>query len=214
MTSPYETLGVPPTASPEDVRRAFRSKSRKAHPDSGGSKEELQKLSAAYHVLIDPARRKQFDETGSTQEYPSAFGLVAKMVIQCVTECLRVGQDPESVDILEQINARLSESIENLSTQQDQLKKLIAKFKKVTKRLTVKHGKENYLAEAMNAHVRLLESRVNAIPSERAKLEECLEFLKDYKYKPEAMKFVLASWGGTGYTIRDFQAGGTETDTT
>lgn len=47
----YETIGVPPDASPADIKKAYRAKARKKHPDAGGSVEEFQALSLAYETL-------------------------------------------------------------------------------------------------------------------------------------------------------------------
>ena len=48
MATPWhETLGVSPNASPDEIRAAHRAKSKTAHPDAGGSAEEMAKLNAA-----------------------------------------------------------------------------------------------------------------------------------------------------------------------
>ena len=64
----YETLGVPQTASVEDIRKAYKRLARKYHPDlnPGDTKAEarFKNISAAYEVLSDPERRRHFDEFG------------------------------------------------------------------------------------------------------------------------------------------------------
>lgn len=60
----YDTLGIEPDASADEVKRAFRSKASAAHPDKGGDGEEMAAINAAYAVLADPARRQRYDETG------------------------------------------------------------------------------------------------------------------------------------------------------
>ena len=60
----YETLGVPTSASLEEIRRAYRILARRYHPDvnPGKSSEEKFKLIAeAYRVLSDEAKRREFD---------------------------------------------------------------------------------------------------------------------------------------------------------
>lgn len=45
--SPFDVLGVPPTASIDDIERAFKTKARRAHPDAGGSTALMAELNAA-----------------------------------------------------------------------------------------------------------------------------------------------------------------------
>lgn len=65
MTTHYDTLGVPPDASADDIKGAFRRKAQQVHPDRGGSDEEMAKVNRAYAVLADPQARQRYDETGT-----------------------------------------------------------------------------------------------------------------------------------------------------
>lgn len=71
---PYEVLGLDRTASPDEVKSAYRKTALKTHPDKAAedkkaeAKEKFQQVAFAYAVLSDPARRKRYDETGSTSE--------------------------------------------------------------------------------------------------------------------------------------------------
>lgn len=60
----YDILGVPRTASAEEIKKAFRKQARKHHPDAGGSEERFKELNEAYEVLSDPEKRKQYDQYG------------------------------------------------------------------------------------------------------------------------------------------------------
>jgi curved DNA-binding protein len=61
MTDHYATLGVPRTASPDDIKRAFRKLASQHHPDKGGSTEKFQAIQAAYDTLGDAAKRAAYD---------------------------------------------------------------------------------------------------------------------------------------------------------
>ncbi|KAH8068322.1 hypothetical protein JL721_6898 [Aureococcus anophagefferens] len=59
---PYAALGVACDFSPEELRRAYRSASRDAHPDKeGGSQAKFTAVARAYEVLGDDRRRADFD---------------------------------------------------------------------------------------------------------------------------------------------------------
>ncbi len=55
MTNPYEILGVAPTASSEDIQKAYRKLAKKLHPDlNPGDKEAEEKfkeVAGAYDLL-------------------------------------------------------------------------------------------------------------------------------------------------------------------
>lgn len=60
----YDTLGVPRDAKPRDIKAAYRKRAAAAHPDKGGSDEELQAINEAWETLGDPEKRRRYDETG------------------------------------------------------------------------------------------------------------------------------------------------------
>lgn len=61
MTDHYATLGVSRTATPDEIKRAFRKLASTHHPDKGGSTEKFQAIQAAYDTLGDPAKRAAYD---------------------------------------------------------------------------------------------------------------------------------------------------------
>lgn len=57
----YDVLGVPPRATPEEVRAAYRRAARDHHPDAGGDAGRMSDVNAAWRVLGDPHRRAAYD---------------------------------------------------------------------------------------------------------------------------------------------------------
>lgn len=60
----YDILGVPRTASADEIKKAFRKAARKHHPDAGGSEERFKEINEAYEVLSDDEKRSQYDQYG------------------------------------------------------------------------------------------------------------------------------------------------------
>ena len=75
----YETLGVPRTASPADIKKAFRKLAREHHPDKKpGDKTAEARFKAvneANAVLSDPDKRKKYDRLGKDWEAYSRAGV-------------------------------------------------------------------------------------------------------------------------------------------
>ena len=71
----YSILGVPRTATPGEIRAAYRRLARLYHPDlNSGSEAEarMQQINEAYATLSDPGRRRQYDLHGTVGSAPAA----------------------------------------------------------------------------------------------------------------------------------------------
>jgi DnaJ-class molecular chaperone len=61
----YEVLGVSPDASADEIKKAYRSLALKYHPDRNpepGAAERFKEITAAYGVLIDENKRREYDQ--------------------------------------------------------------------------------------------------------------------------------------------------------
>src|SRR5215211_5647495 len=69
MPSLYDTLGVAKNASPDEIKKAYRKLAREYHPDrnpgDAAAEAKFKDVQAAYDVLSDPDKRKQYDAFGN-----------------------------------------------------------------------------------------------------------------------------------------------------
>jgi len=61
MSDHYATLGVSKTATPDEIKRAFRKLASQHHPDKGGDTAKFQSIQAAYDTLGDAVKRAEYD---------------------------------------------------------------------------------------------------------------------------------------------------------
>lgn len=65
MRDPYQVLGVPKTASEEEIKSAYRQLAKKFHPDMNPGKKEVElkfkEISVAYDLLSDATKRARYD---------------------------------------------------------------------------------------------------------------------------------------------------------
>ena len=71
----YKVLGVVPTATDKEITRAYRKLAKEHHPDANpGSEERFKEISAAYDVLGDADKRKEYDEVRRMGPVGGGFG--------------------------------------------------------------------------------------------------------------------------------------------
>ena len=70
----YKTLGVPRTASADEIKKAFRKLARKYHPDAGGDEAKFKEINEAYEVLSDDKKRQLYDQYGTANANQIPYG--------------------------------------------------------------------------------------------------------------------------------------------
>lgn len=85
MQDYYSTLGVSPQATPDEIKKAYRSLANKHHPDKGGDQAKFKDISVAYDTLSDGQKRAEYDQmrmggpqvrfqSGDFQDFADMFG--------------------------------------------------------------------------------------------------------------------------------------------
>jgi curved DNA-binding protein len=73
----YKILGIDKTATPKDIKNAYRKLARKFHPDlnpkNADAKKNFQQINEANEVLSDPVKRKKYDQYGKDWQHAEEF---------------------------------------------------------------------------------------------------------------------------------------------
>jgi curved DNA-binding protein len=64
MKDYYKTLGITPSATQDEIKKAYRGLAMKHHPDRGGDQTKFQEIQEAYNTLSDENLRAQHDNPG------------------------------------------------------------------------------------------------------------------------------------------------------
>jgi molecular chaperone DnaJ len=71
----YDILGVPKSATADEIKRAYRKLAHQYHPDKGsGNEEKFKEVNEAYQVLSSEEKRSQYDQYGQTFEQAQRNG--------------------------------------------------------------------------------------------------------------------------------------------
>ena len=84
----YDVLGITKSASKDEIRKAYRSLSKKYHPDLNKADDAVDKfkeVTEAYEVLSDDSKKANYDQFGHTDPNQGFGGFVAAELMDSVS---------------------------------------------------------------------------------------------------------------------------------
>ena len=80
-TQAYSILGVQSSATPEELKKAYRKKAMAHHPDRGGNAEEFKRVNNAYHLLTNKGGSQKRTASGLTPEMEELLKVVIEKAL-------------------------------------------------------------------------------------------------------------------------------------
>jgi curved DNA-binding protein CbpA len=190
VTDPYAILGLPRTATAEEVDRAFRELSLLHHPDRWGDKARFQELNDAYEILSDPARRASYDTTGLTVAPLSDSEKIVAILCETYTRVLfTILHDPEHplpshLNLILKIKDFLTKSICDLSAKRDVPERAITILSAIAGRFTTT-GDENLFENLTRDQLSHAQAELARFDADIALLHRAIDALAEYTYRWE-----------------------------
>lgn len=113
--NPYQILGISPDATDEEVKKAYRTLSKKYHPDANINNEhqaeyteKFKQVQNAYKTIMDSRKRGFTNQTYGNSSYQQSYQYQGndQMAFNEAAQYINAGRYQEALNILEQIKTR------------------------------------------------------------------------------------------------------------
>jgi len=201
----YDTLGVPKDADSATIKRAYRKKARKAHPDrDGGQHRDMVALNRAYDTLSDPTKRARYDQTGKEEAPQPSIDIQARQsIMQLFSKCMDALGDTD--DHVEAVRFQVRGHQRQILDEIGKLRKVIQKLEKRRNRVRFKGEGINFLADLLNQRIVQATAAISNMEEGSKVAERALEILKDFEYEAEkrAAPFGFGSDSGSMFVFSE-----------
>lgn len=188
VTNPYEILGVRRDATDDQVKAAYRRRAKTTHPDSGGDPEAFSRVQKAYELLLDPVRRKVFDDTGYDVELADPVDLQALIVIEKLVNQLTLDErEPGTFDPLARMRTDLSEEMRKARFSKRELERHSSRIEHHLERLE-KRPTTDILGSMLRARIKAIATAIGETEAKIKASERACEMLYDYSYEVDVQE--------------------------
>ncbi len=201
MNDFYKVLGVKAKASPAEIKKAYRDKSKVLHPDVGGNKDEFAMIARAYGVLGDKSKRARYDKTGIEADF-SVIKQQACNMIQAIFNDILQGYGIENISTCDIISA-IKEKLDQTSDKTDQQKIKAVDEKKALreaiKRIKHKDG-NNLFSTVITQRISNQDKEITVMAQRKEVLMIARKILKDYGFEFDETAMGTSPATGTSVT--------------
>lgn len=187
----YDVLGVKPEATQDEIKKAFRAKAKKCHPDHHpGDREKesaFKDLSVAYNVLGDPDARRHYDETGEAPGMDSILGEAYSLIVMAFQRVREgAGDNIFHKDPIQSMKTAFTEGEGEAKAQIRKIENQIKRNEKLIEKLSHKSGgRTSFLHVALAEENKRGGQQIEMINHQIEVLKKAGEILDEYEFAVE-----------------------------
>lgn len=156
----YDALGLQPSATDAEIKKAYRVLSRKHHPDTGdGDRAKLAAVQEAYDTLADETKRKAYDEDGTVHNGTDMEAKATAAALQLVVKL--ASEMPDDSDFIAEAVRATKQKSSQLVAEQIQAMTGAERLEKRSTKIKCKQG-ENIVAQALRNQAAGLRQQANS----------------------------------------------------
>jgi len=206
MPDLYETLGVARTATPAELRAAYRRQAKTHHPDApGGSEAKFGALKLALDVLSNPDQRRRYDATGEIappgpdNSQSHALQEIAAALDAVIGALLQQNRSPNQHDLAALVRGQLSQKIANAEQAVATIEKRVAILTDLVPRFRAKRGRPNPVQAVLRGQIGQFTLAIDNTRRQMALVEAALKLIDGLRF--DAVAAAYSGWGyGTAST--------------
>lgn len=185
----YEVLGLDKTATPEEIKKAYKKLAKMHHPDAGGDEEMFKKINEAYAILSDAPQKEIYDLTGKFSKKISIKDHVKNYMLKIIVPELEKNNLAGHPDLMSFILEVLNGTIEYGEQAKAGALKIANNFESTISHLKFKGDSEDVMNDIFKAKVEQWKEKVSGIESELLTMKQVVEYIKEnYELNPSVKR--------------------------
>lgn len=185
VIDPYKTLGLDRDADGSAIKAAYRARAKAAHPDAGGDVDAFSKLTASYELLLDPVRRKVYDDTGYDPQLTDSKDLEGLLILDAlVNDIILDERAPGSFDPVAAMRRKLTDRIVNTRIHILELERHRGRIRNHIDRIG-KRPESDVLGRMLLARCDTIADAISKAEKEIKTIEQAYTMLEGYSYELE-----------------------------
>jgi len=188
--NPYETLNVPKDATEAEIKKAYRDKAKKEHPDVGGDTEKFKETTHAYSLISSPEKRDYYDKHGEEMPQENTDSRANKLIHQLI-DAILAECTPEQIlklDIVKRIVGSINDNLSKLRQEISNQKTMAERLQKLSdifdKKLTHKKSKTqiNFFKASVDEKKKFININLAELDNQNKILDKALELMTDFSF--------------------------------